>query len=92
MLLPLDEVKKYLRVDYDDEDEIIAGFINTAEELVTDVARMSVGELPINENGSIRAAMLDTVAYLFEHREEADHHQLVLNLRYMLFGIREPAF
>ena len=92
MLLPIDEVKKYLRVDYDDEDEIIAGLISTAEELVTDVARMSTGELPINDNASIRAAMLYTVAYLFEHREEADHHQLVLNLRYMLFGVREPAF
>ena len=92
MFLPLDEVKKYLRVDYDDEDEIIAGLVSSAEELVTDVARKSADELPANDSASIRAAMLYTVAYLFEHREEADHHQLVLNLRYMLFGVREPAF
>ena len=92
MFLPLDEVKKYLRVDYDDEDEIIAGLVSSAEELVTDVARKSADELPANDNASIRAAMLYTIAYLFEHREEADHHQLVLNLRYMLFGVREPAF
>jgi hypothetical protein len=32
------------------------------------------------------------VAYLYEHREEADHHELMLTLRAMLSGIREEAF
>jgi hypothetical protein len=38
------------------------------------------------------AAELYTVAYLYEHREEADHKGLVLTLRALLFGIREEKF
>ena len=34
-------------------------------------------------------AILYTVGYLFEHREEADHHDLTLTLRNLLFAIRE---
>lgn len=29
------------------------------------------------------------LGYLFEHREDADHHDLTLTLRSLLFGIRE---
>ena len=32
---------------------------------------------------------LYALGYLFEHREEADHHALALTLRSLLFGIRE---
>ena len=38
---------------------------------------------------TIRVAILYAVGYLFEHREEADHHALVLTLRSILFAIRE---
>ena len=37
----------------------------------------------------LRIAILYTVGYLFEHREEADHHDLMLTLRNLLFAIRE---
>ena len=37
----------------------------------------------------LRIAILYTVGYLFEHREEADHHDLNLTLRNLLFAIRE---
>lgn len=37
----------------------------------------------------MRVAILYTLAYLFEHREEADHHALNLTLRALLFSIRE---
>jgi len=42
------------------------------------------------ENGKL--AVMFTVAYLFEHREEADHHALMLTLRALLFGSREAMF
>ena len=38
---------------------------------------------------TMKIAILYTVAYLFEHREEADHHALTLTLRSILFAIRE---
>lgn len=40
----------------------------------------------------MKVAILYTCAYLFEHREEADHHALTMTLRSLLFAIREGAF
>ena len=40
----------------------------------------------------MRVAILYATGYLYEHREEADHHALTLTLRYLLFGIREGVF
>ena len=38
---------------------------------------------------TMKVAALYALGYLFEHREEADHHGLTLTLRSLLFGIRE---
>ncbi len=38
---------------------------------------------------TMRVAVLYAVGYLFEHREEADHHELTLTLRSLLFALRE---
>ena len=38
---------------------------------------------------TLRVAILYALGYLYEHREEADHHELTLTLRSLLFGIRE---
>ena len=38
---------------------------------------------------TMRVAVLYALGYLFEHREEADHHALTLTLRSILFAIRE---
>lgn len=45
-------------------------------------------ELKRNRN-LMRIAILYTIGYFYEHREEADHHDLVLTLRSILFSIRE---
>ena len=39
--------------------------------------------------GLMRVAILYALGYLYEHREEADHHALTLTLRSLLFSIRE---
>ena len=41
---------------------------------------------------TMKGAILYACAYLFEHREEADHHALTMTLRSLLFAIREGAF
>ncbi len=38
---------------------------------------------------TMKVAILYALGYLFEHREEADHHALTLTLRSLLFAIRE---
>ena len=37
----------------------------------------------------MKTAVLFSLGYLYEHREEADHHGLVITLRNLLFAIRE---
>ncbi len=39
-----------------------------------------------------KTAILYALGYLYEHREEADHHSLTLTLRSLLFAIREGVF
>lgn len=40
----------------------------------------------------LHTAMLFTLGYLYEHREEADHHALVMTLRNLLSSVREGVF
>ena len=92
MLISLDEAKLYLRVDHDEDDDFILTLITAAEELCADIARVPAEEISEKNSGNFRIAVLYTIAYLYEHREEADHHELTLTLRALLFGIREAAF
>ena len=39
MVVTLEEMKQYLRVDYEDDDQLIAGFIVSAEQLCRDILR-----------------------------------------------------
>ena len=91
MMLSLDEVKLYLKVDQDDEDDIITGFILSAERMVVDILRSDTDTLVENQP-IIKIAVLYATAYLYEHREDADYQNLMLSLRAMLFGVREVQF
>lgn len=90
-MVTLEEMKGYLRVDFSEDDALITQFISSAESLCMDVARITDAE-QFWENPIAKIAVMYAVAYLYEHREEADHHELVLTLRAMLFGIREGEF
>ena len=91
MLVTLEEAKQYLRVDTSEEDSLIEDIIHTAEKLCEDVARLDADEA-LQESASTKLAVLYAIAYLFEHREEADHHALTLSLRSLLFGVRKEGF
>jgi uncharacterized phage protein (predicted DNA packaging) len=91
MIVTLSEMKKYLRVDFADDNKVIRTLISSAEDICRNILRAdSLDEYTDNEN--VRVAVMYAVAYLYEHREEADHHELMLTLRAMLSGIREEAF
>ena len=90
MTVSLDEMKKYLRVDFDDDDALIENFIITGQNLCADIARLSVDELGAIPSSKI--AVMYAVAYLYEHRENADYKELTLSLRSLLFGIRKEGF
>jgi len=91
MLVSLEEAKNYLRVDSSDDDEFIRTLILTAERLVTDVSRLSSDYLEI-KGDVVKVAELYAIAYLYEHREEADHKGLMLTLRNLMFGVRREVF
>lgn len=91
MILSLDETKEYLRVDGDYEDELISTIMDTATKLCKDVARLNDTDVETNSE-TLKIPILYACAYLYEHREEADHKALTLNLRALLFGVREAQF
>ena len=91
MQVTLDTAKSYLRVDSSDDDALISGLIVSAETLVREVTRLNDEELlPYKE--IVEIAELFTIAYLYEHREEADHKDLIETVKYLLFPIRKEVF
>ena len=92
MIVSREEVKEYLRVEGTEEDTLLEGLIATAQTLCMDIARITETAAFNGLDNSAKTAVLYAVAYLYEHREEADHHELILTLRALLFGIRQEGF
>lgn len=67
MIITLDEMKNYLRVDHDDDDKLIKSLIISSEQLCMDVARISDKKL-FEKQPCSKVAVLYAVAYLYEHR------------------------
>ena len=72
MVVTLDEMKKYLRVDFEDDDVLLRNIMESAQTLCMDVARI-IDEDAFEEEPCARIAVMYAVAYLYEHKEEADH-------------------
>lgn len=90
MVVSLEEMKQYLRVDFEDDDGFITNALHSAESLCADIARISVEEFSKTQTAKI--AVMYAVAYLYEHREDADHHALTLSLRSLLEGVMRSRF
>lgn len=91
MFVTLEEAKGYLRVDSSDEDDLILRLMETSDSLILNVTRRTRAGLKRYE-ALIRTAELYAIAYLYEHREEADHKAMTETLKYLLFGIRKERF
>ena len=108
-LITLAEAKNYLRIDTNDDDDLVQSLLNAAEHLTVDVSRLSETEWTLLDDTTqttdpdgnlsdteisafraiLKAAFFYTLGYLYEHREEADHHALAMTLRSILLSIRE---
>ncbi len=90
-MITLDLVKEWLKLDQDDFDELIEELLQSASSICADVLRLDSAEelapTPLN-----KTATLFTMAYLFEHREDADLNELKKNLRALLEPDRKAAF
>ena len=78
-------------MDSSDEDVFVLRLMDTADSLIQQVTRRDSEELKEYES-IVRTAELYVIAYLFEHREEADHKAMTETLKYLLFGIRKENF
>ena len=91
MLVTLEETKEYLRIDGDYDDGLISGLIATAQGIILAILRKEEQDLAGDEP-QLKTAVFYAVAYLYEHREEADHKGLALTLRALLAGLRREEF
>lgn len=91
MILTLEEVKLYLRVDSDEEDALITNFILTAEEICEDILRFPLTdftEIP----DTVKQSILYVVSNLYEKREEINVKEILSTLCRLLFAYRTESW
>ena len=91
MIITLEEMKNYLRVDHEDDDILLESLIVSSQQLCMDVARIP-DEESFEKEPCSKVAVMYAVAYLYEHREDANHLELTLSIRALLSGIRQEGF
>lgn len=91
MMISLEEAKNYLRVDTADDDTLIQNILIAAEKLCMDILRTDEQSV-LEAEPNAKVAVPYAAAYLYEHREEADHKALTLSLRALLSGNRKAVF
>ena len=93
MAITLDEMKKYLRVDFTDDDALIEKLISEAKNRCLDILRMDQkATVDTDSISNFDMALMYCVAYTYEHREDCDYKSLNLTLRGLLFADREERF
>jgi uncharacterized phage protein (predicted DNA packaging) len=73
MVVTLEEVKLYLRLDSDEEDTLITNFISAAQEICEDILRYPLSEFD-EIPAVVRQALLYCVANMYEIREGSHYY------------------
>ena len=73
MVVSLEEVKLYLRIDGDEEDTLITHLILTAEEMCEEILRYPLGEFEEIPK-LVKQAILYAVANMYEKREGSHYY------------------
>ena len=85
-MMTLEEVKLYLKVENGEEDYLIEQLMATSQQLCEDILREP------SPSEVLKTAILYGVAYLYEHREEANHKELKETLYHLLLADRKDVF
>lgn len=85
-MVSLAEAKQYLKVEHDDEDGLIEQLLETSKQLCEDILRQPT------YSDVLKTAILYGVAYLYEHREDANHKELKETLYHLLLAERKDVF
>lgn len=89
MLVTREEARLYLKLDTEEDDAVLDVLLPASEQLCLDILRQEKSE---EADGTVKIAVLYALGYLYEHREEADHKELVQTLSYLLSGQRREVF
>ena len=91
MIVTMDEIKNYLRIDFEYDDAMLENLMAAAEKQCMDILRTEdITELERCPNAKI--AVMYVVAYLYENRNDADFNGMNLTVRALLFGDRKEGF
>ncbi|HEM5225178.1 TPA: phage gp6-like head-tail connector protein [Streptococcus suis] len=88
----LEDIKLYLKVEHNEEDSLLSSLLSTSKQLCLDVLRKSEAVLTEDEVAVFETAVHYGVAYLYEHREKANHKELKETLYHLLLSNRKEAF
>ena len=91
MVLTVDEVKQHLRIEYDEEDELIEKLILQAQAAAEDFCRVSFEE---DVPEPVRLACLLFVSHHYENRDIPDmttYKSMRMAFEHLLYPHRDPA-
>ena len=91
MVLTVDEAKQHLRIEYDEEDELIEKLIAQAQAAAEDFCRVSFEE---NVPEPVRLACLLFVSYHYENRDIPDmttYKSMRMAFEHLLYPHRDPS-
>ncbi len=91
MVLTLEEVKLYLRVDGDEEDALITKFMLTAEDLCEGILRYELSEFETVPE-VVKQAVMYVVATMYERRENFDAKSVINTMINLLFPYRRESW
>ena len=91
MVVTLEEAKLYLKVDGDEDDTLITGLINAAEELCQDILRFSLAEFT-EVPETVKHAVFYAIGNLYEQREAVDSKALLEVMARLLFAYRKEGW
>ena len=86
--ISLTEAKKFLRLEYTDEDDYIKSLIKTSREICESFMRKPIDCEACPER--VRQAMFLLVGHFYENRETDNNRELPKTVYNLLLPLREP--
>ena len=88
MIVSLEEIKLYLRVDSEEEDTLISTFINISQDIVEGILRYPLSEFEVVPE-IIKQAIMYSTATMYEKREDYNSKEIIDVLINLLFSYRK---